>query len=112
MIKSPSVIKGFSYPSWAIATAPRNARLAVTEIAYNRRYTREARAKWLFGQWLEQESARYQLPVIDPRLWDSLTELHVSSTQIRDLSPLASLTSLTLLELGGNEMSDRSPRRP
>ena len=34
----------------------------------------EARAKWLYGQWLAVEAARYNLPVIEPRPRDSLVE--------------------------------------
>lgn len=33
-----------------------------------------ARGKWLFGQWLEQEAARHQLPVVEPRPWETLVE--------------------------------------
>ena len=33
-----------------------------------------ARAKWLFGQWLAQEAARYDLPIVEPRPWDTLVE--------------------------------------
>lgn len=36
--------------------------------------TAEGRAKWLFGQWLAQEAARYDVPVIEPRPWDTLHE--------------------------------------
>ena len=34
----------------------------------------EARAKWLHGQWLAQEAARYNLPVIQPRPWETLVQ--------------------------------------
>lgn len=34
----------------------------------------EARAKWLFGQWLLAEAERYRLPVLAPRPWDTLGE--------------------------------------
>ena len=34
----------------------------------------EARAKWLYGQWLAQEAARYNLPVIQPRPWETLVQ--------------------------------------
>jgi 2-phosphoglycerate kinase len=30
----------------------------------------DARARWLFGQWLAQEAARYDLPVVEPRPWE------------------------------------------
>ena len=33
-----------------------------------------ARARWLFGQWLAREAARYGLPVVEPRAWDTLAE--------------------------------------
>ena len=34
----------------------------------------EARAKWLFGQWLTQEAAKHSLPIVHPRPWDTLAE--------------------------------------
>ena len=34
----------------------------------------EARAKWLYGQWLAGEAARYNLPVIQPRPWETLVQ--------------------------------------
>jgi len=34
----------------------------------------EARAKWLFGQWLTAEAGRYGLPVVEPRPWATLTD--------------------------------------
>lgn len=34
----------------------------------------EARAKWLYGQWLSQEAHRYSLPVLEPRPWETLIE--------------------------------------
>ena len=34
----------------------------------------EARAKWLYGQWLASEAARRDLPVMQPRPWDTLVE--------------------------------------
>ena len=34
----------------------------------------EARAKWMFGQWLAAEASRYNLPVVEPRPWETLTE--------------------------------------
>ena len=34
----------------------------------------EARAKWLFGQWLAREAARYDLPVMEPRPWETLVK--------------------------------------
>jgi hypothetical protein len=34
----------------------------------------DARARWLFGQWLTQEAARYSLPVVEPRPWETLAE--------------------------------------
>jgi 2-phosphoglycerate kinase len=32
----------------------------------------EARAKWLYGQWLATEAGRLGLPVLEPRPWDTL----------------------------------------
>ena len=34
----------------------------------------EARTKWLFGQWIAREAARYNLPVMEPRPWETLAE--------------------------------------
>ena len=34
----------------------------------------EARAKWLYGQWLADEAQRYSLPVLEPRPWSTLVE--------------------------------------
>jgi len=34
----------------------------------------EARAKWLYGQWLIEEAHRYNLPVVTPRPWETLVE--------------------------------------
>jgi len=34
----------------------------------------EARAKWLYGQWLTAEAQRYGLPVLEPRPWSTLLE--------------------------------------
>lgn len=34
----------------------------------------EARAKWLYGQWLADEAHQYGLPVLDPRPWSTLVE--------------------------------------
>ena len=34
----------------------------------------DARARWLFGQWLTQEAERYDLPVVEPRPWETLAE--------------------------------------
>jgi 2-phosphoglycerate kinase len=34
----------------------------------------EARAKWLYGQWLAQEAQRLQIPVLEARPWDSLSD--------------------------------------
>ena len=34
----------------------------------------EARAKWLFGQWLAREAARYELPVVESRPWETLVK--------------------------------------
>jgi 2-phosphoglycerate kinase len=34
----------------------------------------EARAKWLYGQWLAHEAHRYGLPVLEARPWSTLVE--------------------------------------
>ena len=34
----------------------------------------EARAKWLFGQWLVRQAARHNCPVLEPRPWGTLAE--------------------------------------
>jgi hypothetical protein len=35
----------------------------------------EARAKWLYGQWLADEAHRYGLPVLEPRPWSPWSTL-------------------------------------
>jgi len=34
----------------------------------------EARAKWLYGQWLTAEAQHYGLPVLESRPWSTLLE--------------------------------------
>jgi 2-phosphoglycerate kinase len=34
----------------------------------------EARAKWLYGQWLTEEAQRYSIPVLTSRPWETLLE--------------------------------------
>lgn len=34
----------------------------------------DARAKWLYGQWLTGEARRYGMPVLEPRPWETLIE--------------------------------------
>jgi len=34
----------------------------------------EARAKWLYGQWLTEQAYSYSLPVLEPRPWDTLVK--------------------------------------
>ena len=34
----------------------------------------EARAKWLYGQWLTEQASHYSLLVLEPRQWDTLAE--------------------------------------
>jgi len=34
----------------------------------------EARAKWLYGQWLTEEAWRYNIPVLAPQPWETLVE--------------------------------------
>ncbi len=33
-----------------------------------------ARAYWLYGQWLAEEAHRHDLPVVEPRPWDTLSQ--------------------------------------
>jgi len=40
----------------------------------------EARAKWLFGQWLVAETARFGLPVVAPRPWATLADRLLAAT--------------------------------
>ena len=40
----------------------------------------EARAKWLFGQWLVAEAGHYGLPVLESRPWETLAERIVRVT--------------------------------
>jgi 2-phosphoglycerate kinase len=39
----------------------------------------EARAKWLYGQWLSEEAHRFRLPVLEARPWTSLTDRIIDS---------------------------------
>jgi 2-phosphoglycerate kinase len=34
----------------------------------------DARARWLFGQWLTREAAKYDVPVVEPRPWETQAE--------------------------------------
>lgn len=34
----------------------------------------EARAKWLYGQWLVEEAQHYHIPVVASRPWETLVE--------------------------------------
>lgn len=40
----------------------------------------EARAKWLYGQWLAREAHRYGLPVLHSRPWSTLVERIITVT--------------------------------
>ncbi len=40
----------------------------------------EARAKWLFGQWLVAEAGRFGLPVLESRPLETLAERIVRAT--------------------------------
>lgn len=40
----------------------------------------EARAKWLYGQWLASEAYRYSLPVLEPRPWSTLVERVITAS--------------------------------
>lgn len=33
-----------------------------------------ARASWLYGQWLRRQADRYELPIVEPRPWETLLE--------------------------------------
>lgn len=46
----------------------------------------EARAKWLFGQWLVTEAGRYGLPVLEPRPWKTLADRLLAATAKPPLS--------------------------
>jgi len=45
----------------------------------------EARAKWLYGQWLAEEAHRYGLPVLGPRPWSTLVERILSARSTSEL---------------------------
>ena len=34
----------------------------------------QARSSWLFGQWIGEEAALYDLPIVEPRPWETLQE--------------------------------------
>jgi len=40
----------------------------------------EARAKWLYGQWIVDEAHRYGLPVLEVRPWETLVERIVATS--------------------------------
>ncbi|MGI8858391.1 MAG: hypothetical protein ACR2JW_21830 [Thermomicrobiales bacterium] len=40
----------------------------------------DARAKWLYGQWLTTEARRYGLPVLEPQPWETLIERMVMAS--------------------------------
>lgn len=44
--------------------------------------TIEARAKWLYGQWLSQEAHRYGLAVLESRPWETLVERIVQAAKL------------------------------
>lgn len=46
----------------------------------------EARAKWLFGQWLIAEADRHGLPVVKPRPWETLAD-HIVAAVTRQRRP-------------------------
>ena len=43
----------------------------------------EARAKWLFGEWLTAEAGRYGLPVVAPRPWATLADRIIAAVARR-----------------------------
>jgi 2-phosphoglycerate kinase len=45
----------------------------------------EARAKWLYGQWLANEAHHYGLPVLQPRPWSTLVERIITATSMSNL---------------------------
>ena len=45
----------------------------------------EARAKWLYGQWLADGAHRYNLPVLASRPWPTLVERIMAATSARAL---------------------------
>lgn len=42
----------------------------------------EARAKWLYGQWLIEEAQRYKMPVLTSRPWETLPERVMVATSV------------------------------
>ena len=50
------------------------ARGRAVEVRTKKEFEDEARARWLHGQWLAREAARYNLPVMEPRPWETLVE--------------------------------------
>lgn len=40
----------------------------------------EARAKWLYGQWLASEAYRHNLPILEPHPWSTLVERVIIAT--------------------------------
>jgi hypothetical protein len=39
-----------------------------------------ARANWLFGQWLGEEARRYGVPVVVPEPWETLADRILAAT--------------------------------
>ena len=48
----------------------------------------EARAKWLYGQWLAAEAHRYGVSVVEPRPWETLVERLIAASTARS-EPIA-----------------------
>ncbi len=42
----------------------------------------EARAKWLYGQWLTREARRYNIPALVPRPWETLLDRVMESAKL------------------------------
>jgi 2-phosphoglycerate kinase len=72
---------------------PEEAALLATLVARGRGTTgqseaelrTEARAKWLYGQWLAREAHRYGLPVLHARPWSTLIERIIAVTSVSKL---------------------------
>jgi 2-phosphoglycerate kinase len=45
---------------------------------------KQARAAWLYGEWLRQETSRESIPVVEPRPWKTLLERILSKAPLKN----------------------------
>ena len=83
LLSRPPVIEREASVRAVFLVEPEESAILDNTLARGRGYTagrtqqesrNEARGRWLFGQWLAREAARYNLPVLAPRPWETLVE--------------------------------------